>query len=350
MTVLIPSYEPDQKLIRLILQIKAVSDIPIIVVDDGSGTGYRSIFQRVEELGCTVLTHPVNQGKGRALKTGFYYLKNAGCADGVVCADSDGQHLPADILRIAAAIAERENHIILGSRRFTGNVPFRSRFGNAATRMMFAFTTGTRIQDTQTGLRGYSASMLEWLCRIPGDRFEYEMNMLLEAEKEGYSLHEVTIDTVYLDDNKSSHFRPLADSARVYLPILKFSASSILSAALDFFLLLVLQALTSHLFLSVAGARLCSSIFNYSMNRSFVFGKGKGGRPAIRSSMPKYFGLVLVVLLLNYAFMFLYHETLGIPLPAAKPLTEASVFLFSYWCQRKFVYTAASKQVQAKAG
>lgn len=147
MHVLIPSYEPDERLLRLIEQLKEICSFPILVVDDGSREAYRDIFHSVRELGCTVITHGTNKGKGRALKTGFEYLNKKGETDGVVCADSDGQHLPADIVKIAGAVHEHQNHIILGCRRFTGKVPLRSRFGNAATRQVYSFATGNRIYE-----------------------------------------------------------------------------------------------------------------------------------------------------------------------------------------------------------
>ncbi len=341
MTILIPSYEPDERLLALVGSLKAVSSDPILVVDDGSGEEYRTIFDSLEKTGCTVLTHRSNQGKGSALKTGFDYVRQQGGGEGVVCADSDGQHLPGDIVRITEAVREHRRHIVLGSRLFTGKVPMRSRLGNSATRMVYALATGRPVQDTQTGLRGYSSDMLDWLCEVPGERFEYEMNMLLEAPQAGYGLVEVPIDTVYLEDNKSSHFRPLADSARVYFPFLKFCASSGFAAILDFSLLLLLQWLTSSLLLSVIGARICSSIFNYTMNRRMVFDHGK--KAAIRTSLPRYFSLVLVIVLLNYGLMLLFHSGIGIPLVAAKLMTEASLFLFSYWAQRQFVYRLEAK-------
>ncbi|MEK5161783.1 bifunctional glycosyltransferase family 2/GtrA family protein [Paenibacillus sp. FSL R5-0527] len=337
-TILIPAYEPDERLLNLIGQLKKMPDTWIVIVDDGSGEAYRPIFDSARAAGCIVLRHEVNRGKGRALKTGFRYLLDAGQRGPVVCADSDGQHLPADIGRVVAAVREQGCSLVLGSRRFTGKVPLRSRFGNAVTRFVFAFTTGTKIYDTQTGLRGYSSGMLEWLCSVPGERFEYEMNLLLGAKRKGCSLAEVFIDTVYLDDNKSSHFRPLADSARIYLPILLFSASSILSAGIDFALLFLLQAFSKNLALSVAGARICSSAANFAMNRRFVFARGHGRSAKLYASLPRYFSLVLIVLLLNMGLMHVYHDLARIPLIGAKLLTEGSLFLFSYWVQRKYVY------------
>jgi len=336
MNILIPSYEPDERLLSLIEQLKAIDSFTIVIVDDGSGEAYSWIFQRARELDCTVITHLMNRGKGHALKTGFQYFIQKDSTDCVVCADSDGQHLPQDIIKIAASIIQYRSHMILGSRRFTGKVPLRSRFGNAATRLIYSFTTGRRVYDTQTGLRGYSSDMLIWLCSVPGERFEYEMNLLLVAPKMGYSIHEIPIDTVYLDHNKSSHFRPIADSARIYAPFLTFSLSSVLSGLIDFLLLAFIHLFTSSLLLAVLGARLASSVFNYTMNKNFVFDKGK--RSTLQSSMPKYFTLVFIIFCLNYGLMFVFNEQIGIPLLIAKLLTESTLFLFSYWTQRKYVY------------
>ncbi|MEK3882458.1 bifunctional glycosyltransferase family 2/GtrA family protein [Paenibacillus sp. PL2-23] len=337
MICLIPSYEPDIRLITLIRQLKEELVAQIVIVDDGSGPLYQQLFQQARQEGCIVLTHEANLGKGRALKTGFAHIRELADPHGVVvCADSDGQHLPADIRRIAEAAIAHQGHIVLGGRRFTGEVPLRSKLGNTLTRKVYALATGLHLYDTQTGLRGFSFSMLERLCRITGERFEYEMNMLLAASEEGWPLMELPIDTVYLENNQSSHFRPLTDSIKIYLPFLRYSASSVLAAAIDFGMLFLLAWLTDHLLIAVAGARLCSSIFNYAVNRRFVFRKKHGA--AIARSMPKYFALVLVILLLNYGLMALAHEGLDMPLLASKLVTEAALFLFSYWAQRKLVY------------
>ncbi|MCM3783508.1 bifunctional glycosyltransferase family 2/GtrA family protein [Neobacillus mesonae] len=337
MTILIPAYEPDERLIELVIQLHNYKLGPIVIVNDGSGPDYNKFFALAESLKCTVLSHVINLGKGNALKTGFRYIREAGMAGPIITADSDGQHLPHDIKRIVELLEKQTRPgIVLGSRHFSGKVPLRSRFGNTVTRGVFRITTGNKVYDTQTGLRGFPFSMLDWLCLIPGDRFEYEMNMLLTAHREGYPITEEFIDTVYLDENKSSHFRPLADSFRVYLPIIMFSTSSLLSALLDFALLFLIHYFSSNLFLSVAAARLCSSIFNYTMNRKYVFSGSTTKK--VYQSLPKYFALVVLVLLLNYGLLYFYNEKLIIPLVAAKLLTEASIFVFSYWAQRRFVY------------
>ncbi len=342
MTILIPSYEPDDRLLALVRRLKEERQDDILIVDDGSGERYHGIFESARKAGCTVLTHRVNQGKGRALKTGFDYIRRIGDKADVVCADSDGQHLPGDIARVATAVREHRGGIVLGSRQFAGKVPLRSRFGNSATRIVYACATGKAIQDTQTGLRGYPPELLDWLCDVPGDRFEYEMNVLLEAPRAGIPMIEVPIDTVYLNGNESSHFRPLADSARIYFPFLKFCASSGFAAIVDFLLLFVLQWMSANLLLAVIGARLCSSALNFATNRRFVFFRrekaaGSASMP-IRRSAARYFSLVLVILAANYGLLHLMYDNIGIPLFLAKLLTEALLFLFSYGVQRKFVY------------
>jgi glycosyltransferase involved in cell wall biosynthesis len=339
MTILIPAYEPGEKLVNLIYALKDICEYDIVVVNDGSGDEYRGVFQAVSSLGCTVLTHVKNKGKGAALKTGFKYIQQTKKDTGVVTADCDGQHLPKDIIKIAESIKEHSNSVILGTRRFLGKVPFRSRFGNSATRLIFSIASGSKIYDTQTGLRGFSMDMMPWLCQIAGDRFEYEMNMLLEAASAGYSFYEADIDTVYLEENKSSHFHPLKDSLRVYLPIIKFSMSSVLSAVLDFLLLGVIQLLTSNLFLAVIGARICSAAFNYTVNKLFVFSKFKGA--SIKTSLPRYFILAAIIMFANYGVIDIYYSVIGLSLFFAKILAEVTIFFFSFWSQRKFVFAKA---------
>jgi hypothetical protein len=117
-------------------------------------------------------------------------------------------------------------HTVLGVRRFAGDVPLRSKVGNAVTQALFRAATGRGVRDTQTGLRAYPAALLEWLRTVPGERFEYEMNVLLMAARAGHRIEEVEIATTYLDGNASSHFSALSDSARIYWPLLRAAVGS----------------------------------------------------------------------------------------------------------------------------
>lgn len=342
MILLIPAYEPDERLIDLIGELKAATPDPIIVVDDGSGPAYKDLFQAVERSGCTVLTHPANQGKGRALRTGFAHALANGEAEGVVCADCDGQHRPSDILAVAEEVRRAHRTVVLGGRRFNGRVPLRSRFGNTVTRLVFRLATGIAVHDTQTGLRGLPSDTLAFALGVDGDRFEYEMNVLLRAPAAGIALQEVPIDTVYATVH-SSHFRTIRDSARVYARILRFAAASLFSALLDASLLFLLKALTGNLLVSVVSARLVSASVNYALNRSLVFRNGTSS-PAIRS-LPRYAALAALLLVLNFSCLYLLNVVVGVPLLPAKLLTEALLYLFSFWSQRRFVFAPSARSL-----
>ncbi|MDI2034672.1 bifunctional glycosyltransferase family 2/GtrA family protein [Paenarthrobacter nitroguajacolicus] len=337
MIILIPAYEPDHQLIKLIRNLHEADPwLTIVVVDDGSGPAYKETFDAAARLGCHVLGYPVNGGKGHALKAGFAFIAGNFPGQDVVCADSDGQHGVADIL----AVADRVRHVtaatVLGSRNFTGNVPARSRFGNTVTRGLFRLATGQRITDTQTGLRGYKADMVPWLLGVRGERYEYELNLLLEAKQAGYGIVSVGIATVYLNDNAGSHFRPVADSLRIYAPLLKFLASSLSAFVVDMVMFLVLLGVTDSLLVAVLGARLVSATVNFLVNRRLVFEHGKD-RP-LRSAATGYVALVLVLLLANYASIWALTSAAVPDLPA-KILTEAGLLGVSYAVQHRFLFT-----------
>lgn len=307
----------------------------VVVVDDGSGPAFRGIFQACAAAGCDVIGHPTNRGKGYALKRGFAYVADRYPGRDVVCADCDGQHTLADITRVAEAVGEHRDGIVLGARAFVGDVPARSRFGNDLTRLVFRLSTGRRLQDTQTGLRGYPASMLPWLQTITGDRFEYELDVLLAAHRVGYAFHEVDIETVYLDDNASSHFDPIRDSIRVYIPFVKFSLSSLGAFVIDIVFFLVLMALTANLVTAVVVARTVSATVNYLANRRLVF---TGCRRSHRSTALCYGSLVVAIAGANYALLHLLTEVGSVPLTVAKLATELTLFLLSYRLQQRVVF------------
>lgn len=346
MIILIPSFEPDEKLPELIHALNdAGTGAKIVVVNDGSGPRFDATFQQVLALGATVIGYPNNHGKGQALKTGFSYIAANLPGHDVVCADSDGQHCVTDILRVAQSVAPN-NAIVLGERHFSGQVPLRSSFGNTATRFFFALATGTWLHDTQTGLRGYPAQLVPWLLSVRGDRYEYELNVLLEARSQGYTLESVSIATIYISENESSHFRPLRDSLRIYAPLLKFSMSSFMGFLVDTVAFLVLMAATGSLWMAVVGARAISSAANFAVNRRLVFPEGRSA--PLKGTALRYFALVVFLLAANYGLLLSFTEA-GLPAFPAKVMTEMVLFLLSFAVQKRFLFRERATAKEKKS-
>lgn len=276
-TVVIPSLDPDERILETIRGIKEKGFTDILLIDDGSAPENQHYFETAErELHCTVLHHDRNYGKGHALKTAFLWLlANRPASAGCVTVDGDGQHHKDDIAACTAQMLEEgESALYLGVRDFdTDNVPARSAFGNRCTAFVFRTFCGLRIKDTQTGLRVYPKSILPQMLEISGERFEYETNMLLMCKKLGIPIRQRTIQTIYLEENKASHFQPVRDSIRIYGVILKFFPASIPSYALDNLLFgqfnsaLSKRGCKRHLFWSVLGARAISAAFHHKLSR-----------------------------------------------------------------------------------
>ncbi|QTE27991.1 glycosyltransferase [Pengzhenrongella sicca] len=350
MIVLIPAYEPDDRLVRLVESIRrAAPQLHVVVVDDGSGSAYTEVFAAARARGAAVIGYAANRGKGSALKSGFRHAARAFPGEAVVCADCDGQHDVADILRVAGRVEPSGRTMVLGSRRFTGRVPPRSRLGNAATAVAFRLVTRVRLHDTQTGLRAYPAAMLPWLATVDGDRFEYELNLLLHAAGAGYAVEEVEIATIYLAGNASSHFRPVLDSLRIYAPLAKFALSSVAAFVVDTVAVLALVAAmgSDSLLPAVLGARALSASVNFLINRALVF--DRDAQAPVRVAAARYWALVAALLAANFALLTALTE-LGLALLPAKVLTEAALWAVSYQVQRRVVFAGAGPARTAARG
>jgi glycosyltransferase involved in cell wall biosynthesis len=222
--IIIPAYKPDTALLKLVKDL-TLAQCSLIVVNDGSGTAFLSIFDALAQSDqVTVLHHENNQGKGQALKTAFAHFL-AHCPDtsmGVVTADADGQHLPEDIIGVCQQLQNDPQALWLGSRSFEKNVPWRSRFGNLLTRSIFKMLVGQSLQDTQTGLRGIPRAFLHTLLKRPSAGYDFELDMLLCSFAQKYPIKQHGIQTVYKEANKSSHFNPLVDSFKIYWVMLRY--------------------------------------------------------------------------------------------------------------------------------
>jgi len=329
---LIPAYEPDVRLVELVEELVNAS-FKVVIVNDGSSAAYSQRFNMCKDY-ATIINHPVNMGKGVALKTGLGYIKEF--FNGpytVVTVDADGQHKITDVIRVCKFAQSHPESLILGSRKLQKNTPLRSKVGNYITRKVYQLVSVSKVYDTQTGLRAFSQSLVSRMLEIKGDRYEYEMNVLMHFAKERIDIREIQIETVYIDGNSSSHFNTIKDSVKIYKEILKFSASSFLSFLLDYSLYSVFFLLTGSVLFGNIVARIISGTFNYSINRMFVF---DNERP-LKHSAPEYFILALLVLAGNTMILGLVVNT-GLNPFAGKILAEMLMFVISYIIQRTLIF------------
>lgn len=334
---LIPAYEPDELLLKLLQDLRAAG-IKTVVVDDGSGSDYAEVFRQAESF-ATVLGYEKNQGKGHALKFGLQYINEH--IQGryvVVTLDADGQHRVEDAERVCDMAQRQPGTLVLGSRKQGGGSPLRSRFGNFVTRKVYSLSTGRTVYDTQTGLRAFDAGLLPFLLHVPGERYEYEMNVLLAAVREGINIAEVTISTIYLEDNCRSHFSAVRDSWRVYKEILKFSAVSLISCCVDYlaYTLLLLLSGNQLAFANIA-ARFISASLNFSLNRRYIF-KSEG---RLWQSAFQYMLLASFILMSNTVVLSLLVNC-GVNEYLAKLLTEIMFFSMSWLVQRFIIFRKKS--------
>ena len=341
MYVLIPAYQPDARLPRLILELhRADPSTKIVVVDDGSGQKFSDIFEASATAGAHVISYEHNRGKGYALREGFTWIRDVAgdSPECVVTADADGQHTLNDIFRVGRTCTDTGKSV-LGVREFVGHVPARSRIGNTATSALFWLATGWKLKDTQTGLRAFPVALLPALLEVQGDRYEYELRVLLHLAKFRHPVTQIPIETIYEAGNPTSHFRPLQDSARIWAPLLKFAASSGVATIIDYVLVLVLNALTGALFFPVIAARLVSASVNFAMNRRVFEATGV----PLRRSAPRYAALAVAVIAGSYTILAVL-TGIGMPLWIAKIIADTTMYLVSYSAQSRYVFAPAQEQ------
>jgi len=346
--IVIPALNPSPHLVGFVQDLLAKKAPHILVVDDGSINECKEIFQQLAQLkNCTILTHPVNYGKGRALKTAFaYFLEHLSHLDGIVTADADGQHSAKDILNIARLLSEKPDSIILGTRDFSApNVPRRSYLGNRTTSRIFQLLYGCYLKDTQTGLRGLPRDLLPWMLELVGERFDYEINMLIEAKRKNIPLIEEPIQTIYFDNNSGSHYSSFRDSFRIFSRLvsgfIRYTLSSSISAVIDISIFILLNSVfltdlpaAKRLLIATASARITSSICNFFLNKNLVFHNvNKVSVSAIR-----YYILWSCQLLSSYGLIYVASILSGGNESIMKILIDLGLGIISYQIQLHWVF------------
>lgn len=347
--IIIPTLEPDNKILELTESLIETGFDKILIINDGSGPEYNDIFKQLkihDEV--TLIVHEKNKGKGAGIKTGISYFDEvARDVKGVITVDGDGQHLPKDIARLAQELLKRPDALHLGSRTFDDKtIPWRSRFGNKLTASLFKVFSGSYIRDTQTGLRAFSRRYFDDFLKVDGDTYEYEMNQLFYCAEVGIPILNMDIETVYIDDNATSHFNPILDSIRIYGTFIKYVLSSAFSFLVDILLyslfVFLLQGKTpAYIMISTILARGVSLIVNYGMNYLTVF--SSPNRQTKNGSFIRYLILALVQVLTSGFLTTVLVKWLGSHEVVTKILIDVILFFFSFYIQKKYVFVKEKK-------
>lgn len=322
--VIIPAYQPDERLPALARALHA-HGLGLLIVDDGSGEAYGDIFAQTEPW-ARVLHLPENHGKGAALRTGIAAVRELfpHCSH-FITADSDGQHSPADILRMLDP-PYRRSTILLTERDLREEIPPLSKIGNVLSRWVFTLLTGRYYRDNQSGLRRFSVRQADWLLQVGGDKYDYEMNTLFCAQKRGLRVDTMPIQTIYLDGNSASHFRPLEDTLAIYRRLFTTALPSVTAALLAQLAMLALSLTLGSrlLWATVPLVGIVSALTGVLGYRILVFGK------YYRS-----LGADVLRVLLRYAVHTLLLALLTGPLPLFLAYQITSLFLlpvrYHFW-------------------
>ncbi len=280
---LIPAYCPEDRMIGLIKELDT-RGFAVVVIDDGSGEEYDELFTAARQY-ASVKRYTPNRGKGEALKCGMRYIKERYQAPyTVITADADGQHQVEDIVKVADAAAEHPDSLILGKRLLDKSAPIKSRIGNGITRVLYRLTTGRRIYETQTGLRAFSDTLLPRFLKLPGHRYEFEIDMILDASNA--DIIEVDIRTVYFDNNAASHFRPLRDTVSLNKEFLRYKLPSINAGLAGLLLFVLIVNFGGTWILACVLSRLFTILLKGGLNRVVPFAeKPSVGRYVLTSGI-----------------------------------------------------------------
>lgn len=339
--VLIPAYNPDEMLLEVARSLIQHGVQDILIVNDGSNPECAHIFKRLEAMKqCRVIHHAVNLGKGRAIKTGLnYFYLTFEDAPGIITADADGQHQTKDILKVAETFFDNPDSLIIGARRFDKRTPLRSLIGNIITKYIFRFLIGKKISDTQSGLRCIPRNAVLRFIKLEGEKYDYEMNMLISTKTHAMDVVEEKISTIYIGNNKSSHFNPVIDSMTIYFLLLRFAFSSFFASIIDFIIFAIIYGLSRNILAGIVFARLVSGNINFFVNRNLVF----YSKENVTVTIVKYY--TLFVVLGGLAFISVRTMSdFGMNVLLAKIVSETLLFIASFSIQRDFIFTGQKKE------
>jgi len=207
-TIIIPVYN-NPKTIKQVVEDSISLDMFVIVIDDGSKIKVDSLLNTHPNL--LILRHEKNRGKGVAILTGATEAKKRGF-DYIISIDGDGQHYPKEIKHLIPLL--KDDHIVIGNRKFEENVPNSSKFGRQFSNFWIWAESGRWLNDTQSGFRGYPLSILD--LELTQNRYDLEIEVLIKHLWSGRDIKEVEIEVYYPPkESRVSHFDKVQDNIRL---------------------------------------------------------------------------------------------------------------------------------------
>nr|WP_258443080.1 glycosyltransferase [Helicobacter sp. 16-1353] len=317
------------------------SNISVVIVNDGSPKSFDAIFSQINKK-AILLHNAINLGKGAALKNGInFILNNYSNLKLIITADSDGQHKVEDILHLRDMfLANVDIDLAIGVRKFEGeNIPFKSKFGNKITRVIFKTMFGKSIQDTQTGLRAFSPDFAKMMLKNTYNGYEFEMQMLVLACNKNMKILQVPIKTIYINNNAASHFNPIFDSISIYFVLFRHIGNSILTALIDYVVFVIAFSLGFGLFACMLSGRIIAGSFNFIVGKTIVF-KTKAN---LKFELISYISLTIVLMLISMQGIKFISYYSGVSEIIVKPICESMIFAISFLVQRFFIFTSKAK-------
>jgi len=210
-SVIVPAFNEGLSIRQLVSDLQtAASWHEILVVDDGSSddTGAQA-----GAAGARVIRHPYNKGNGAAVKSGIRQASGTF----VLIVDGDGQHRPADAVRLISQLNEYD--LVVGARSVTTQATASRRWGNSLLNSLASYLTERPIPDLTSGFRAARRDcLLEFLHLIPNG-FSTPTTTTLAFLKAGYSVQFVPVEAAVRQGVSKIRLGP--DGAKFLLILLK---------------------------------------------------------------------------------------------------------------------------------
>ena len=198
--ILIPVYNEEKKIKKVILELKEAFK-NIIVVNDGSTDKTQEILDSTDVIS---LKHCINLGQGAAVSTGFKYINKIKNAYALITFDADGQHSVEDARAFATEIQNCDEDIIFGSR-FEGkteNIPFLKKIVLSIVVFFTNKFSKTKLTDAHNGLKAIKICSLKKID-ITIDGFGFESQIIHQVSKRGINYKEMPTNTIYTEYSKN---------------------------------------------------------------------------------------------------------------------------------------------------